>query len=280
MKDQVYLITGGCGFIGGHLVDYIFNININNTVIVVDDNSNGNYFHEKAKYLKKNVSDITINDLKNIDVVYHLAGILDVQSSLSNPSKYYEENSTIVYKLLDKCVKCNIKKFIYASSCASKYPESSPYASSKFIPELYCKNYNSIYDIDTASLRFFNVYGDRMDHSGYRLVLSIFIEQYKNNQPLTITGDGTQTRDFVHVLDVVSALYKCSGIQINGEVLNVGSGNHQKIIDIVKMFDVPYQFIEEREEPIIEHVDLTRTKNILNWKPEQEIKEFIKCQKN
>ena len=270
------LVTGGCGFIGGHLVDFL--IEKNYSVTVVDDNSNGHYKNPKATYLVKDVNNIDLSDIENIDIVYHLAGILDVQASLTNPNKYYESNSTVVYKLLEKCIKQKIKKFVYASSCACAYPDSSPYASSKYIPELYCKDYSKLFDIDTASLRFFNVYGERMSHSGYKLVLSIFLDQYKNNVPLTITGTGKQTRDFVHVNDVVSALYKCKDVKLNGQVLNIGSGNHHSILDIAKMFNTSYEFIEERDEPVIDPVDLSYTKKVLNWSPVETINEFISCQ--
>ena len=119
-----------------------------------------------------------------------------------------------------------------------------------------------------------------MNHSGYKLVLSIFLDQYKNKLPLTIAGDGKQTRDFVHVYDIITALYKCKNPTFNGKVLNVGSGKHYSVLDIVKMFNSKYKFIEKRHEPIIEPINLEKTEKILNWKPVKNLKKFIECQIN
>jgi len=278
------LITGGAGFIGGHLTDYL--ISKNYKVTVIDNFSNGHYKNPKAKYVDLDVKDIKEDNLINpysgeiIDTVYHLAGILDVETSKRIPKIYINQNSTLTYNLLDLCSKLKIRKFIYASSCACIHPNSSPYALSKYIPELFCKTYNNLYDIDTTSLRFFNVYGDRMNHSGYRLVLSIFKEQYDNKQPLTVYNNGKQLRDYIHVDDVVSALYKSKNITTNAEVLDVGSGKASSILDIVNMFGSECKFIGERSEITNTMSNIEKTKKILGWEPQHKLKDFIECLKN
>jgi len=268
------IVTGGAGFIGGHLVDFL--VSNNYDVLVIDNFSNGSYKNKDAKYVNSNVQDIDSVILRDVDTVYHLAGVLDVEASKKNPSKYFYQNSTTTEKLIKLCVEMNVRKFVYASSCASAFSHSSPYALSKYIPELYCKTYDNLFDIDTVSLRFFNVYGDRMNHSGYKLVLSIFLEQFRNNKPLTVTNDGTQRRDFVHVNDIVSALYNSKSIKTNGEVLDVASNETHSILDLVKMFDSKYEFIGQRDEEEIAFANIEKTMKILNWKPKHKIEDYIK----
>ena len=269
------LVTGGAGFIGGHLVDFLVSKSYN--VLVIDNFSNGNYKNKKATYINSDVLTIDSSVLKDIDTVYHLAGILDVETSKRNPTKYFEQNSTSTEKLINSCVDMNVRKFIYSSSCASAFPYSSPYALSKYLPEFYCKTYNNLFDIDTVSLRFFNVYGDRMNHSGYKLVLSIFLEQFKNNTPLTVINDGTQRRDFIHVYDVVSVLYNSKDIKTDGGVFDVGSEKTHSILDLVKMFGSEYEFIGEREEEEIAFANIENTMKVLKWTPKHKIEEYIKC---
>jgi len=272
------LVTGGAGFIGGHLVDFL--VKKNYQVLVIDNFTNGNYKNTGAKYVNKDFRKLTPKLLEDVDTVFHLAGILDVETSKTNPFKYIEENSTATYKLLELCVKSKIRKFIYASSCASAFPHSSPYALSKYLPELYCKTYSETFDIDTTALRFFNVYGERMNHSGYKLVLSIFLDQYKNNLPLTVTNDGKQKRDFVHVNDVISALYKSKNINTGTDVFDVGSGTTHSILELVDMFKSEYKFIGERKEEEIAFSNIKNTQKVLKWEPKHSLGEFIECVKN
>jgi len=118
-----------------------------------------------------------------------------------------------------------------------------------------------------------------MKHSGYKLVLSIFLEQFKNNKPLTIINDGKQKRDFVHIDDVVSALYKSKDINTNAEVFDIGAGVTSSILDLVDMFGCEYEFIGKRKEEEIAFSDIEKTKKILNWKPKHNLKDFIECVK-
>jgi len=271
------IVTGGAGFIGGHLVDYLISKDYN--VTVIDNFSGGNYKNPKAYYINTGIEDVDSKVFYFVDTVYHLSGVLDVEASKKDPTKYLNENSTFTYRLLDMCVKAEVRKFIYASSCASAFPASSPYALSKYLPEIYCDTYHKVFGIQTASLRFFNVYGDRMNHSGYKLVLSIFIDQYKNKQPLTVTNNGEQRRDFIHVNDIVSALFNVKDVHTNAEVFDVGSGTTHSILDIVAMFESDYEYIGERLEDEIATANIDKTKKVLNWKPIHKLKDFIECVK-
>tara|TARA_R100001163_G_C5051044_1_gene187822 strand:- start:524 stop:1384 length:861 start_codon:yes stop_codon:yes gene_type:complete len=278
------LVTGGAGFIGSHLCKRL--LSEGHEVHSLDNYSTGNTSNHLsvegfiAIYTKGDVS--KWDDIKKLpndfDVVFHLAGLLDVNNSLSDPNLYMQTNVVGVTNMLEFCRINNIKKFIYAGSCASTKPLSSPYALTKYIPEYFLELYNNLFDINTLSVRFYNVYGENMTTSGFKLVVSIFLEAFRNNLPLPIVGDGKQTRDYIYVGDIVNGLIKCLEYKGNRKIFNLGTGKSVSINEIVSMFgNVKTINIPERNEPKhIKPSDILISKSELGWEAKTSMKSWIK----
>ena len=284
------LVTGGAGFIGTHLVNHL--INHNYDVIVMDNFSTG-----QAKNLNKKVESLHIctvggdtplpcKDYTGIqfETMIHLAAPVSVGESFMDPEKYFDQIAYGTNELMKWAVKCGCKNFVLASTAAvygrnsnlpldedaKPYPES-PYATSKLLMEYMAEQFK---DQRVAILRFFNVYGEgQRDEGGYLSAIPIFLKQYNNNEPLTVTGDGKQTRDFIYVGDLVEAIEK--SINFNG-VLNIGSGTEVSIIDIAKMFKDDIDFIPKRKEIKRSLSDVYNAYFWINWKPKTSLKEWIK----
>ena len=225
MKIKKSIITGGAGFIGSNLTDFL--VKNDHKVIVLDNFISGkkkNLSHHKKENVRIIKTDISKNEeldryFKGADYVFHLAGLAEIIPSIKNPKKYFVNNVLGTLNVLEAAKKAKIKKFIYAASSScygtpKKFPTSEkskidlkhPYAVTKFMGEELVMKYASIYNMPNISFRFFNVYGPRLNTSGqYSAVMGNFLKQNKNNKPLTVVGDGKQTRDFIHVYDVVNA---------------------------------------------------------------------------
>ena len=247
------LVTGGAGFIGSHLVYSL--LEKGNRVKVIDNFSTG-----KIENLKELINDIelikgditdnkSINDaIKDVDVVFHQAAVPSVPRSIKDPIKTNSANVTGTLKLLNAAVHHRVSRFIYAAS-SSAYGNTeilpkeenmspnplSPYAVSKYAGELYCKVFNTIYGLETLSLRYFNVFGPRQDpESQYAAVIPKFIMNMLKNQSPIIYGDGNQSRDFTYIDNVVLAnLLAAEAPKLSGEVVNVGTGTNIKINQLV-----------------------------------------------
>jgi UDP-glucose 4-epimerase len=290
------LVTGGAGFIGSHLTDEL--INLGHEVLVIDNESAENntkfYYNEKAKYHKKNIANYAeTRDLYNgIDYVFHLAAESKIQPTLLNPEKAFKTNVIGTQIVLQCASEAMVKRVIYSSTSAiyglinnipliENMPSDclNPYALSKMHGEDICKLYNNLYALPTTILRYFNVYGDRQPKQGpYAPIIALFMGQYENNKDLTITGDGQQTRDFIHVSDVVKANIACAidKKNINGEVINIGSGENISILDLAKSISEHYALIEKREaESLHSQADIRKARYLLNWHPEIKILDYI-----
>jgi len=296
------LITGGAGFIGSHLVDFLLEKNWD--VTIVDNLSSGNLenVNKKAKFHKMCLIDTDYNSLlsvfKNIDYVFHMAASASIPESIEDPLKYNKLNVDSTIRCLNLAKDANIKKLIFSASSsvygdAKELPTTelcpvdplSPYALQKLIGEQYCKLFSKIYGLNTVSLRYFNVYGERMSLKGaYKLVIPIWEDQFKNNHPLTVVNDGTQRRDFVYVKDVAYANY-CAAIskKNNGEVYNVGTGNNISINEMIEVFDCKSIHIGKRIEPQVMLCNPSLANKELNWYHKTEfklwLKEFVKKMK-
>lgn len=287
-------VTGGAGFIGSHLVDRLISLGVE--VVVLDNLSTGKRenVNPKANLVICNIPNSTTDFLceqtKDVDVIFHLAAKTAVQESIENPEMYNEINVGGTLKMLEICRLNNIPKFIFSSTSAiygnTKTPTSetnpvnpiSPYATTKLIGEKYCKLYNKIYGIDTVCLRYFNVYGNRMNNEGgYKLVMPIFKDQILNNKPLTINNDGEQRRDFVHVEDIVEAniLAATRKEDFNGDVFNIGNGKNYSINEVADMFKGKKIYGEKRIEPFETLADNAKAKLNLGWKPKGDLKKWI-----
>jgi UDP-glucose 4-epimerase len=290
-------VIGGAGFIGSHLVEAL--LPICSEISVVDNLSTGKkenlpipnpkiFLYEK-NILKDNIIDAILGS----EVVFHLAALTSVEDSLSNPWSHFETNTHGTLKVVQAAVKSGVKKLIF-SSTAAVYGETLPspqteenrtepknaYGVSKLAAEKMLKNYCDENKIQIACLRYFNVYGPRQPSTGvYSSVLARFLSQYKNNDPLTVTGFGDSIRDFVYVKDVCAANILAAQSIDAYETYNVCTGNGQKIIEIAKQFKDDISFILPRKEVKISIGDPKFASNRLHWRPKTNLYEWIEEEK-
>jgi len=287
------IVIGGAGFIGHHLVKKLM---VNNIETIVIDNLSTGRIENIPKEVKFYKIDITKDNIDYIlnegDIVFHFAAMARVQPSIKDPIKYNEVNVDGLLKVLVSCATKKVGKFVFSSSSSifgdaenlptnenEKINPISPYALQKHIGEQYCKLFTILYDLDTVILRYFNVYGENMPLEGaYRTVLSIFGNQYKNNEPFTLVNDGNQKRDFTYVNDVVDAnfLVGFSDKKWGGESFNIGNGKSVSIKEIISYFGVEDIInIGNRVEPYETLADNKKAKELLGWSPVGDIKIWI-----
>lgn len=295
-----YLVTGGCGFIGSNAVDFL--INEGHDVCVIDDLSSdvhdNFYYNEKAKYYKYSVNDyIMCSDVFSKfkpDYVLHFAAEARIQNCIADPLKAFEINSFGTLTMLELCKKYLVKKLVLSSTSAiygnsegnqdeQMEPDClNPYSLSKLQGEEYCKMYGKLYYQDTVCLRYFNVYGPRNPSKGqYAPVIGIFQRQKNNGESLTIIGDGNQTRDFVHVSDVVKANYLASvnDKKFFGEVFNVGTGKSfsvNQISDKIQPDKSKHIYLPARVGEC--RNTMAKTEKItqkLNWSPQIDLMDWL-----
>lgn len=288
-----FLVTGGCGFIGSHLVELL--ISEKHHVTVVDNLYSGKLSNlpssKKLAFHHCDISEkIFIKHLKNIDIVFHLAGVADIVPSIENPELYYKTNVTGTYNVLEGCITHKVKKLIYAASSScygipEMYPTNEdeplspqyPYALTKKMGEDLVMHWGQVYKLKVNSMRLFNVYGPRSRTAGaYGAVFGVFLAQKINNKPFTVVGDGNQSRDFTYVSDVVKAFYLSATKDISGEIFNVGSGNHYTINKLVELIGGEKINIPKRPgEPDITFADIAKIKKLLNWSPKVNFKDGV-----
>jgi UDP-glucose 4-epimerase len=292
---NTYLITGGAGFIGTNLVERL--IEEGKRVIVVDNLVGGN-----AERLPKEVEfhelDICNHDelvavmKNNVDVVVHLAALPRVQFSIEHPFEAQHANVDGTLSVLEAARKNGVKRVVYAAS-SSAYGDQevmplheelppmpkSPYGLHKYYGEVLMKLWHDIHALETVSLRFFNVYGPKhFDPNGaYALVIGKFIKQRMEGQSITITGDGEQTRDFTHVVDIVDGIYRASSEEKvgKGEVINLGAGRNITINRIAELIGGPTEHVAPRIEPKHTRADNTKARALLGWEPVISIEDGI-----
>ncbi len=296
-KNSKVIVTGAAGFIGSHLCTAL--VDQGYDVHAIDNLSTGrkenlNHIKNKIKFYNY---DLSINGkwknifTKNTVYVFHLAAIADIIPSIENPKKYFNSNVLSTLNILEHCKNLNLKKLVYtaSSSCygiPKKYPTKEtekidpqyPYAFSKYVAEELIVHWSKIYKIKFNSLRLFNVYGTKSRTSGsYGAMFGVFLTQKLKGKPLTIVGNGQQSRDFIYVSDVVDALIMSAKSKSYNTILNVGNGKPIKILDIAKLLKSNYVFIQDRPgEPRKTHADIKKIKKIVRWKPKITLKEGIK----
>jgi UDP-glucose 4-epimerase len=280
------LVTGGAGFIGSHLVERL--VNEGHEVTVVDDLSSGklsNLVSIKDKIQFHNL-DISSQEAESIfkgqEIVFHLAAKADIVPSIVKPTEYMFANVVGTLRVLEAVRKYSINRLIYAasSSCygiATEVPTSEsapvqpmyPYALSKWMAEEMVFHWAKLYKINALSLRLFNVYGPRARTSGnYGAVLGVFFAQKLADQPLTIVGDGTQSRDFVYVDDVVDAFIAASVSKETGYAINIGASNPIPVNKVAEIIGGRTTNIPHRPgEPEVTHADNSLALEKLGWTP-------------
>ena len=266
MFDDFYtnkrvLITGGCGFIGSHIAEKL--VELGAQVTILDDLSTG--FIENITPFKDRLSVVydsicnqeTCNRVtQNQDIIFHLAAFISVPESIEKPYKCHEINVDGTVNLLEAARKNMVKRFIFSSSCAVYGPKdgrcsesdacapTSPYGMSKLVGELYCAQYANHFDMTTVMLRYFNVFGPRQNpHGQYAGVVAKFTEQMKHNKPITIFGDGSQTRDFVPVDEVVYAnllVGMAPQELVRAHMFNIATGNSINLLELKDLLQKKY----------------------------------------
>ena len=294
------LVTGGCGFIGSHLIDAL--VDVGCTVINVDDLSADNdqfYFNENVKNYHFDICNTKklISISKGCEFIFHLAAESRLGSSIANPRKAIDSNITGVVSVLEAAKANKIRGIVFSSTSAiyglnTNFPlkETEPegclnaYASTKYAAELFLRNYYEIYGIKSVILRYFNVYGERSPKSGqYALVLGIFEKLLKDGKPLTVTGDGTQERDFIHVKDIAAANIRCIDCfdsnpdMWKAQVFNIGYGETKTINELANTLSDSIVYIKKPAGEALNNLsDNTKFKLTTDWKPTINVIDWIK----
>lgn len=259
-----YLVTGGAGFIGSHIVERL--VSQGETVRVLDNLSTGaldnvSRHGSQVEFVEGDLRDrsVVADAVRGVEVVFHQAALASVPRSVENPLETHEACVTGTVTLLDACRKAGVRRVVYAAS-SSAYGNSptmpkvethlpevlSPYAAAKLAGELYLECFAATYGLETVRLRYFNVFGPRQDpNSPYSAVIPLFVAALLEGRTPTIFGDGTQSRDFTYVANVVGANLKGAAAKgVSGRVYNVACGSSLSVNDLLKkicrLLEVPF----------------------------------------
>ncbi len=293
------LVTGCAGFIGSHLCEAL--LKKGNDVIGVDNLSNGKLENIKTfnnnknfKFYKCDINNAKIINkiLNEVDVIYHLAALADIVPSIKNPELYFNSNVGGTFNLIRNCKKKNIKKLIYAASSScygipKNYPTSEnspispqyPYALTKSLGEQIIFHFGKLYKIPVISLRLFNVFGPRARTSGgYGAVFGVFLAQKLAKKPLTVVGDGEQTRDFTFVDDVINAFIEMLDKSIKNEIFNVGSGQTYSVNTLIKLLgkNKVVNIPKRPGEPDCTFADISKILKKTKWRPKISFEDGVK----
>ncbi|WP_196602431.1 SDR family oxidoreductase [Pectinatus frisingensis] len=294
------IVTGGCGFIGSHIVDRL--LDEGNEVIVIDNCSTGRLenlaHHKDNKNLQIVETDICNYEkiaplFKEVDWVFHMAALADIVPSIQKPQEYFHSNVNGTFSVLQAARAANVKRFMYtaSSSCygiPDKFPTDEkadirpeyPYALTKRLGEELALHWAQVYKLPVVSLCLFNVYGPRSRTSGtYGAVFGVFLGQKLAGKPYTIVGDGEQTRDFTYVADIVDAFMAAAKSDITGERFNVGSEHTYSVNRLVELLGgekANIVYIPKRPgEPSCTWADTAKISKILNWHPKVTLEEGV-----
>ncbi|MFC1741081.1 SDR family oxidoreductase [Nanoarchaeota archaeon] len=290
------IVTGGAGFIGSHMVELL--LEKGHSVVAVDNFSNGQL--DNVELFKDNpdykfyrldlAEEFDDSFFKDADYVFHMAALADIVPSIEEPVKYHDANVTGTLRVLEACRKYKVKKLVYSASSScygipDKYPTPEtadirpeyPYALMKYVGEQYVLFWHKLYGIPVISLRYFNVFGTRgRTNSTYGAVFKVFLKQKLENIPLTIVGDGTQTRDFTFVTDIAKANLMAAESDLAGEIINLGTGKPVSVNRLAELIGGTTTTIPKRPgEPDSTHADITKAKELLRWEPEVSFEEGV-----
>lgn len=290
------IVTGGAGFIGSNLVDSLIEQNVE--VHIIDNLSTGfrKNINPKAIFHKLDIAtlnpDSNFPEFEDTDIIFHTAALARVQPSIEEPIPFDSVNVGGTLRMLKLAHNLGVKRFVYSasSSCYGNSknfptPETeptnplSPYGLQKYIGEQYCKMFSEVYNLDTVSLRYFNVYGERMNLEGaYKLVISIFANQMVEGKPLTINNDGEQRRDFTYVKDIVNLniLAALHPSPLNGESFNAGNGENFSVNELADMFGGEKVYGNRVLEPSQTLADNSKSKSTFAWNPQGNLVSWIK----
>jgi len=291
-----YVVVGGAGFIGSNIVDKL--VEQNHEVVIIDNLSTGKMENvnprasvEYIDICNENECSAMVEIMSGADALFLLAAKARVQPSIENPVEY-EINNTIGTLNVLKCASdAGVRRVVYSASSSAygnteKLPSKesdpvnplSPYGAQKYYGEVMCKMFSEVYGLETVSLRYFNIYGERQNVGGaYAMVIGIFADQKLKGEVMTINGDGEQRRDFTYVGDVVNANILASQSENvgNGEVINIGNGDNRSINDIADMIGGERIHREPVIEPKETLADNSLAEKLLGWKPTQNIEDWV-----
>ena len=299
------LVTGGAGFVGTNLIKRLLKEDYE--VVSVDNYSSGfkKNHQEGCIYFDMDLSESTPKlgswaqgkyQLENIDLIFHMAALARIQPSITNPIITINNNFNSTLNILEWARTKNIPVVFAGSSSKHHGLWGSPYAWSKFGGEQLCELYNKVYDLPTATCRFYNVYGEHQVEDGtYATVIGIFEKQFREGKALTVVGTGEQRRDFTHIDDIVDGLVRCGmGLKIgfvqknknlwenvedsiSGEVFELGRGQNHSILEITEMFgETEVEYIPARPgEYDVTLADYSKANKLLGWKPTLNLKDYV-----
>lgn len=289
------LVTGGAGFIGSHLLEALVP---DHDVLVIDDFSSGHRenIHPSVTVVEGDIRDRDRLDraARDVDVIFHEAASVSVDHSIEEPERSHGINVDATLSLLEAARREDARCVLASSAAIYGQPErtpiaesdskspASPYGIEKLSIDHYARVYNDLYGLPTVVLRYFNVYGPRQTASDYSGVISVFLEQARNGRPITVHGDGSQTRDFVHVDDVVEANLLAMGTDHVGEAYNVGTGRTTSVEELATAVrDVIGSDSEivhtEGRSGDIEHsqADIGKARSMLGYEPTTALEEGL-----
>jgi UDP-N-acetylglucosamine/UDP-N-acetylgalactosamine 4-epimerase len=307
LSNYVFLVTGGAGFIGSNIVEYLIRNNAKK-VIVLDNFSTG-YFHNIQQYLASPSFQLIVGDIRDlkicetscegVDFIFHEAALGSVPRSINDPITTNEVNISGFLNILLAAKEKNVKRVIYAAS-SSTYGDSkkipkvedqignplSPYAVTKLVNELYAKVFSDLYGISTIGLRYFNVFGPRQNPKGeYAAVIPLFIQAFIKNIPPSVNGNGLQTRDFTYIENVVQANIKAAfaNTEALNAIYNVACGERHSLMDVIselkKLSCKEYlnpKFNPSRNGDVVDSLaDISKAKLMLSYHPEINFKEGL-----
>lgn len=304
---KTYVVTGGCGFIGSHMVDKL--ISLGHKVFIIDNLSarSNEFFYKNESnnavyYHSVDVSDInalskvfeTIFESEDgtVDAVFHFAAEARIQPMMKSPKMAVAANTIGTVNILEMCKRFDIRRMVH-SSTSSVYGNGhemplredavrnplNPYSISKACAEDFCRMYYNLWAVDSVILRYFNVFGERHPIKGtYAPVVGKFMRQHENGDPLTIVGDGSQRRDFTWVGDIIEAnhLVATSNFELGGQVFNVGTGENVSILELAKGISDDIEFVPKRPGEAKETLADNNKIRAIGWAPTKTIEEWVK----
>ncbi len=312
IKEKRIVVTGAAGFIGSNLTDSLLGQGAE--VVGIDNLFNGRvenldeaFKHDNFKFHKGDIRDLNflLDIFEGIDIVYHLAAFTSVPQSVKMPENCNDVNVNGVLNVLNAARRMDVGKIIYASS-SSVYGDTptlpkredmrrlpiSPYGVAKLACEAYMQVYHQVYGLKTSSLRYFNVFGPRQKDSTYSGVIAIWLGNIIRNEDLTIFGDGTNSRDFTYIKDVIQANLLAAENDVSGEIFNIGAGSPISLTELAKLIlkitnkeNLKIIYTEPRPGDIIHsYADISKAKKALIFEPkynqEQGLKEYFKWYDN
>lgn len=286
LKGKTCLVTGGAGFVGSHLVEALVSVGAQVRVLDIKECMIANAYPERIHAVIGSVTDQkAVDDIMNgADVVFHLAALASVQDSIERPDAYHKTNVEGTFRVLEAARTSALRPRVVIVSSAAVYGDQdvvevhedlvphpmSPYALTKRMTELYAALWSKLYKIETVVIRPFNIYGTGMNVSGpYASAIAAFLKARKENNSIQITGDGKQTRDFVHIRDMVSAYFAAAlSPRVGaGEIINVASGTCVTMNEVAALIGGEVEYIPARVEIRHSGADITKARELLSWSP-------------